>query len=280
VQLAFARERKDLEFAGRIVNEMERQFPNSPRVVVEKADNLILAEKWDEAMQVLTPLREKNPPNLRALHLTGRCLARSGDHAGALSVLTAANLLNPHNAARLVDIGNILLETNEFLKAKDTFDEALDMEKENRDAKVGKAKCLLLEGEVNDALELTKQLSGPRELAAIFNTTAVLSIRHGDYDKGMQLYRHAIKAVMDSKSLSARLFFNLGVAYHRQGRPKDAKAQFEKSAQLDPEFAKAIHNVRAMGQRKLAAGAEYSAPMAEESEFVDLFASQDEDEFE
>ena len=291
IQIAFARERKDLAHSSKLLMELQKQYPGNPRIVVEVAENFIQQDAWEEALKILTPLKDKKPPYLRAIHLMGRCFAKLGQPDAALQAFEMCNLFNPNNVARLVDLGNILLKRNQVPEAKGNYSAALDMDPSNKPAKMGVSQCLLLEGEVNEALSIMKEMSGPRELAAVFNTSAVVAIRHGEFEKGVELYEQAQKALGSNRKLRARIFYNKGIAFHRWQKPDQALAAFETAHKLDPSFDNAGHNIKASqhllagGKPTKAAVGQNTSPQAapevnwDQEAFMNLFDDQSEDEF-
>jgi Tfp pilus assembly protein PilF len=170
-------------------------------------------------------------------------MMKSGRHTEAAKLLQATRLINPFNVERLLDLGAALLNCGQFKDALRSFSDVLDLDAANVAAMRGKAQCQLLEGEINEALTLMRQLSGPRELASIFNNAAVLAIRQGRFDQGTSLYKTAISALGRNQELVARLFFNLGIAHHKMSQNGEALENFQKALQFDPGFAKARHNV-------------------------------------
>jgi len=243
VQVANARHKGDWSLATPILIELHDKLPEHERVATELAENLIYENAWQQALKVLEPFANQDPPSVRAMHLKGRCLMQAGDYDKAVAILEKAKLINPHNVDRLIDLGNAFLRVDRIDEAMENFDAATSIEPTRKDAQVGKGQCLLMAGEVNEALGLLKAISGPRELASIFNTAAVLSMRNGHHEKGMSLYKSAMAAIGKNDKIQARLYFNMGLGYKRWNKPEKAAACFAKSLELDPSYEKAArHN--------------------------------------
>lgn len=240
VKVATAREKGDWSIATPILQELWSLHQGNDRIAVELAENLIYEEQWDQATALLQPFTETEPPHIRALHLMGRCRLRQGDYDGAIKLLERAKIINPHNVDRLIDLGHALLGNDEIDLAMTHFNQALSLDEDSKEAKVGKGQCLLLGGEVNEALALIKSISGPRELASIFNTAAILAIRQNRHEQAMQLYKSALQAVGRNDKVMARLFYNMGLGYKRWQKPEKAAACFDKSIELDPTYVKAV----------------------------------------
>lgn len=200
---------------------------------------ICFATKWEEVLKLLEPFTVTQPPYARALHLMGRCLMKLGRFAEASLILNKAKLLNPFNVARLIDLGNSLLRSNEIEQAKENFSEAAKLDGTNKEAKVGTGQCMLLEGDVNEALIVLKDISDQHELASIFNTSAIMSIRAGRFKDGMALYDAACLAISGNSKIVARLTFNKGLGYQRQRRDAEALNFFKEALALDGQFVKA-----------------------------------------
>lgn len=242
LQVATARSKGDWSVA--MLEHLHRTRHDDARITAELAENLIHEEAWDKALALVEPLCALTPPDIRALHLAGRCYMQKGDFDAAIGFLGRAKLINPLNVERLIDLGNALLGADEVEQAKTQFQEAMLLDPDSAGARTGVGKCLLMEGEVNEALGLLKATSGPRELASIFNTAAILSMRQGRHELGMRLYQSGLAAVGKESKLAARLLFNMGLGYRRWDKPDRAKACFARCMELDPNFAKAKRHLK------------------------------------
>lgn len=244
VQVADARARKDSSLATSLLAELRIKYPSDERVAFELAESLIGEGDWTDAMAIVEPITQSGPPNIRALHILGRCQLALGKPQAAIASLNKATLINPHNVDRLVDLGNAFFKDHQIENAMQHFEAAGKLEPKSKGATVGKSKCLLMTGEVNEALALMKSVSGPREMASIFNTAAVLAMQVGNFEKGMSLYRSAIGALGKDDRVASRLYFNLGLGYRRWSKPEKALAAFARSLDLDPQFEKAARHMK------------------------------------
>jgi len=237
--VAEARRRNEWAVSTPLLSSLAEKHPQNAILQCELAENLIHEQKWTEAIPLLEKHARGERPDVRAQHLLARCLLKVGQGNEAAKLLQSAKLLNPFNVDRLVELGDILLSQEKVEEAKEVFDEARTIAPRRGDATVGSAKCSLLQGEVNEALGLLKNISGPQELAAIFNTTAILAMKHGNHEKGMSLYQSALKAVGQVPHLQSRLHFNMGIGYKRWKKLTEALACFDKALSVDPQYDKA-----------------------------------------
>jgi tetratricopeptide (TPR) repeat protein len=234
-----ARESGDLKGAAQLLQKALGKHPQNLRLRCEAAEVLMRLDQWDKAAQLLDGLEQTKPPYLRAVHLMGRCQMKLGKFAEAVKSFETANLFNPHDADRMVDLGHAFLSLDRTKEADLHFDKALKLEPRSHEARVGKGKCKLMDGHVNDALSLMRDVAGDLELASVFNTCAVMNMRRGRFDAGMELYRSALKAIGKNPRIQARLHFNLGIGWRRKSEPQKALQAFETARKLDPAYAKA-----------------------------------------
>jgi protein O-GlcNAc transferase len=171
---------------------------------------------------------------------------KNGDHNGAIASLKGAQLISPYNVERLIELGNIFLTIDKPEEAEAAFDEVLDFAPASKEAKVGKSTSKMLMGEVNEALSLLNEFASPRELSSVFNTAAILAIRQKRYDAAFELYQKALQILAKKPKLVSRILYNMGIGYVKFGKPDKGLKCFEKSAEADPEFADAAHNIKVL----------------------------------
>ena len=201
---------------------------------------------WDEAERLAIGVLSRDPNNLRALHVNARCLMKAGKFEDAVKNFEHAATINPLNVERLIGFGKALLETGKVRESLAKFDTALEVDIDNEQAKKGKGQCHLMIGEVNEALTLLNDVLAPRELAALFNATAILSIRQLKFLDGIGLYNAALGALGKDMKIAARLFFNMGLAYYKDGKSDKAVDAFLKAVEADPTFLAAATNARVL----------------------------------
>lgn len=250
--IAGARKSGDQSLVGEILSDLYEQYPNDLRLLVEYAEHLIETNQWVKAEVLLHPLWNREPPYIRALSAYSRCLIKKGSLSDAEGVLKRAKVINPYNVDRLISLGDLLLTSGKVQEAQANYSEALQFDRGNKDAKAGKAKCQLLQNDINDALNLVKDIATPRELASIFNMAAVIASRDKKYEHSVKLYQTAIGLVASDSWLVARLAFNQGLAFHKWNKPQEAREQFDLAMKLDPAYAKAARVTAALIRAEVA----------------------------
>ena len=233
------RKRGDFESAMSLLESTLEKAPKVAMVELELAAIYIDSGLWRDAEPIVKRLSEVQPPNLRAQHLYGRVLMKKGQNKEAEGLLNNCRLLNPYNAPRLVDLGRCILEQpGRTGEALEVFDQAMKLDPNLPEAKLGKSECLLAQGDIEDALELINSFASPRELASVFNLAAIVNIRDRKFIDGIGLYQVALKSIKDDNFASSRLYFNAALGFNRWDRPEDALKCLRKSLELDPTFTR------------------------------------------
>ncbi|HYX36541.1 MAG TPA: tetratricopeptide repeat protein [Oligoflexus sp.] len=239
-----ARQSDHIPQAAEMLERLLEKQADNQRVVVELAECYILQNEWGRAETLLKGFINTEDCYARIKHLYARCRLKNGDHAGAIASLKGAQLISPYNVERLIELGNIFLKVDKPEEAEAAFGEVLNFAPGSKEAKIGKSTSKMLMGEVNDALALLNEFASPRELSAVFNTAAILAIRQKRYDAGFELYQKALQILSKKPKLVARILYNMGIGYVKFGKPEKGLKCFEKSAEADPDFADASHNIK------------------------------------
>lgn len=241
--------------ASTILEKVYEKSPDNTRVALELAENYAQSERWAEAQTILETLKDADPPLARARHLLARCYLKKGDHQRAVESLQGAQLISPYNVERLCEIGNLFLDIERPKDAKKAFEAMLEVAPESKKGTLGKTTSMLQLGELNEALQILKSAANNREIASVFNTSAIISIRQGKHQAALDLYKTAHTAVGNNSRIQARLKFNMGIGFVKWGKLPEAAKCFEEAVKLDPEFTDAAHNLAALKKVKAKATA-------------------------
>jgi tetratricopeptide (TPR) repeat protein len=241
IRIADARMRGDWDMSEFLLLDLYGRYPGDARIACELAENYINKDDWQQAEAIIESIQD-GEANIRVMHMKARYLMHNDNYAEAEEILQSCKLINPYNVDRLVDLGVALMNMSRVQEALENFELALEIDIQRQDAFEGKVQCKLLAGDVNEALTLMRQITSPRELASLFNNAAILSIRQGHFNNGMQLYKTAIGTIGKKEKATARLFYNLGIAYMKFSHQTEALSCFEKAAGIDGTFRNAKYN--------------------------------------
>ena len=253
-EVAEHRRNEDYAKASSILKTLHEAHPKNKAIRLDLGEALVKTGELADAKNILAPLINSRPINIRAIHLFAKCLMWEGQYEDACKLLTRATFFNAEEPDRLVDLGQVLLRLDRIEEASTQFDQAAELDPDHQGAKQGQGQVLLMQDQVNDALALLENSVGKETLASAFNTAAVLLIRQKKLQHGMKLYDVAGNALQDQPKLSARVLFNKGLGYRRMGRPADALVAFEEALKQDSTFAKCSDQLALLHQSNSFAG--------------------------
>ncbi len=238
-----ARKKGEQGMARSILVDLHNDHKDLPIVSCALAEDYLLTEEVEEALQLVEPLVASDDPLPRALSIKGKCLMKQKKFEDAAKVMAKADVINPNDTDRLLALGRCYLEVFKPERAARYFKRVLDLDPRKQEAQKGLGESLLLNGDINEALAGLKSLSSDSEMASVFNSAAVLAIRNGKFASGVQLYQTAVETLdPKNKPLLAKLGFNTGLAYLRQGTLPKAHYYFTVALALDPSYEKARKN--------------------------------------
>ena len=250
-----------------MLEKLNSKQPDHERIGIELAEAYIHEDRWNLAEDILRTLLSAEDVSPRVKHLFARCRLKAGDPSTAIASLKGAQLLSPYNVERLLEMGNLFLKLDRLDDAESSFAEILDFAPNSKQAVFGLSTTKLLMGEVNDALQILNGVANPRELSAIFNTAAILAIKQQRFDAGFALYQKALQLLAKKPKLVARILYNLGIGYVKQGRNDKGLKCFEKAVEQDPAYQDAVYNVKVL--KTAPASGSSSASLKESSDLTE-----------
>ena len=197
----------------------------------EKARNLLI-KALKLAVQEKSD-KEDVKPSLEKTVLLAKCLFQLGDKTLAVQMLEKAKLVSPFN----INIRLALMEMNYDLgnltQATAAIEEAEKIDGGNSEVIEAGAKLSLLTGRTEQASHFFSHMENHSEIITRMNNQAVSFIQAGEFQRGIDLYQSAIKALpKDEKDLLGVVHYNLALAYLRH----DDIAQCIKVLQVNSNF--------------------------------------------
>lgn len=200
-----------------------------------------------------------NPQNLAILNCKIKILAKTGDMAGALKLISAAQALSPHNLERLCLLGEIQISLNNPEAAITSFQKALAVEPMDTKAKVG----MVMASELSSGT-LSKSADGS-SIAKMMNNLGVQLAASGHYPKAIKYYMLSF-AFIGSQELQTRVSFNMGLSFKKWSKLPQAKFWFQKSLVLSyGAFSKALKHLEGLEHIHARAGFESNEPRKEKA---------------
>ena len=227
-------------------SKLLKKYPSNVNIKTEYIDFLLVKDDLLTAKSALEDLQLIEPNDIRVQHLLARYYMRIKNFSEAIRLLESLDKLNPWSPDRLIELGSALLETSQFISSRDRFTRALAIDPNNMAAKTGKAQSVLLAGNIQEGINLLKDLGSPRQMAATLNAAAVFASRTDRLDDARQLYERGIQLLIDDATSGSRLWYNLGILEWRANVLERSMNCFRKAVAIDPKFADAMHNYKTL----------------------------------
>ena len=252
----------DPDGASKSLRRLAAASPNPQPVVLLAARKMREAEHIEQAIVLLKEILELDRGCVPAISELGRCLHLLGRYDEALLFLRRADSLSPANVERLSLMGEAELNNTDASAATSRFSEALKIDKENRRARQG----LRVAGTLSEMMHRPAGMHIKDTFASLMNTMAVNLAHSGEYSSAVAKYEESFHFIA-GKEASARVAFNVGLAYLRWGKTRESYDWFVESAKRGKgKFTKAESYVEKLSaQMKDAADAAKAAAFAAKS---------------
>jgi len=161
----------------------------------------------------------------------------SGDYDEALDVLREGIRLHPDSALLHVGVGYVRIAREEFVWARRSFEQALEIDPEYEDAWVGLGETLLKFGEIEEALDAFGQLD---DMGLSDDLEIGLAVGRALYREGLFTHaRHRFTALVAAHPRSSEVAAARGYTLHALGDDVGARRELRRAIRLDPELHEA-----------------------------------------
>jgi tetratricopeptide (TPR) repeat protein len=211
-----------------------------------KESNLVGAEKW------LCRATEKNPSYLSPLQALADLYMRTNRFGEALSLLEKLRLSNPKHLGRLTKIGKCQLALGAIDKAEKSFVEALQVDEFYGEAREELGKVKILKKDFEAAKNLLSMNANAKKMAAFLNNLGIQLVEQKKYSESIALYLQA-QYVLPGNEVSHLLFFNIGLAFAKWGRVKEAQKYVNLALIKEPKYERATLLMKTLDNKSAAA---------------------------
>ncbi len=244
---AFARSGASEAVKSRALDAFKRAAalsPSNPVLLQRLADGFNLLGDTDRAVEYYLKLLDRMP-NLTALRdKLIELYLRKQDRTNAAEQLRAVILESPGNPQTHYLLGSILLEEKNFKEAAECFHKTILLSPNFEPAYYDLAVAQVNNNEPKAALETLDQSRNkfPQSFVGEFYTALAYS-RMKDYTNSLKYLTSAevIARATATNRLSQAFYFQLGSAYERNQKFKEAEIYFRKALDLAPDFSEALN---------------------------------------
>lgn len=176
-----------------------------------------------------------NPRNIKAMYNLSVVYSEKGNEKAAMDIIKKAIKIDPKNPMLQASLANVLIDEEKYDKAKTVY-ERIIAAKPEMDVAHYNLGIINYEQRNMDAAQKNYEdvLSlNPDDNEAKANLSAI-HILKGDYDPAIEQLKEIIAANPDDDTTLENAYFNLGIAYLRTNKMKEALECFETAIRIEP----------------------------------------------
>jgi arylsulfatase A-like enzyme/tetratricopeptide (TPR) repeat protein len=207
---------------------------------VTRAGELILEEKYAEAVTPLEAALRDEPGIPQALLLLSTCYVELGRAEEAKAALDVLLKEDPESVQGLISLANILLDEGKNDDVIALCKRTLSVDDKNTQAYTLIGEIYLEKTEYQEALPyLEKALETQPKITRTRLSLAAALVGARQYDRA----EVEIKTILDESPKFPLAHYNLGLLFEEQGRLEDARAAYAKEVENFPQGYKARFNL-------------------------------------
>ena len=206
-----------------------------------EADELMLAERYDEAEQICEEILESHSNSYDAHHFLAKIARARGDLETTVAHLNDATRLQPNEPRLQYELANALLELGRDGEAMNHLSQVMQLRPESHEAHTSVGIVLANQGRLTEAIKHFRDAIAinPESAQAHYELGCALD-RMGRIDEAIDHFSRAL--LIDPDHADAHN--NLGVALARQGSMSDAIVHFSEALRIAPEDKGIQNNLR------------------------------------
>jgi choline-sulfatase len=207
---------------------------------VTRAGELLLEEKYPEALALLEAALREEPGIPQALLLVSTCYVEMGRPEEAKAPLDVLLKEDPESVQGLIALANILLDEGKTDDVVALAKRTLSVDEKNTQAYTLIGEILLEKAEYAEAVPyLEKALETQAKITRTRLSLAAALVGARQYDRA----ETELKAVLADSPKFPLAHYNLGLLYEEQGRLEEARAAYAAEIEAYPKGYKARFNL-------------------------------------
>jgi tetratricopeptide (TPR) repeat protein len=234
---------KNQTAARGVLQPLTQDSKSSPLANVRLAALDRVAGQPAEAYKKLDAVLKSNPGNLQAQLLRGSFLLQDGKKDDALEIANAAVATHRDSVGAYALLGRVQAARKQKEEAIAAYQEIVRLNPLATDARIALARLQLASGRTDSSVDMAEAAvrAQPQNPDAQLALVQALLVR-GDVDRAAQELA-GLKARFPQ---SAAVHVQLGVLAGRRHQPAEARAEFERALQLQPQSLEAVAGLVAL----------------------------------
>ncbi len=209
----------------------------TPKNLLLYAQLLSLQKNYEAAKKVLKKVLATKKSVIGAYTELGKIYAVTGDFDKSIQYFEKAKQLSPKNLDRLLAMGESYSKKGDVQKAWDSINEVVEVHSDFGDAKKQLFTISVQKGNTKLSKAMFEQMGDPDRMGAYLNNHGVSLTRTGNFAEGLSFYNNAVD-VLAKTDQSYRLYYNMALAFYRQGKLQEALNYLKKSIKANKKFIK------------------------------------------
>lgn len=224
------------EEAARLYREGLLLAPDSVFLRVRACEALRRLRRYDEALDLATPLVRENNPQLEVQQLLGRLFAHTQDYDRAFPYYLAALEQDPRSIEIRLELVNLYLVTQQIDKAVEQYTTLAEMDPvREAEYRFQAASRLSVMNRYEEALEQFEALAELMDgFSEIYVRMGDLHSLMGQTDAAMEDYLTAISS-MEREQDEIPVRQRLAMMYQERGSTQEAVWQYKRIREIDPD---------------------------------------------
>lgn len=212
-----------------------KKEPNNPVYWGRLGSAYAQLNNFKESTAALKQAIKLDPKNVQAMYNLSIVYSENGSHKEAQKIIQQALKLNPKNAMLQASLGNVLIDEQKYDKAKKVYEQIVEAKP---DFDVGHFNLGVINYQsrnLDDAKKNYKEVLeiNPADSGAKENLAAIHIIQ-GDFEEAVDYLLEVVNSNPGDDMILENAYYNLGVAYLRLKKYKDALEAFEAAIEIEP----------------------------------------------
>ncbi len=217
------------------LSTMERAaalYPDRIPTLLKLSEFQLILKQYEQSLKTINHILEKDPQNADGYFMLGMVLKETGDTVRAINGFQTAVEIEPEMVDAWINLGQLHARIKGKLAGR-FFDNAIKVAPDNPQALHAKADYLADQGDFSGAIALFKKIniSDPQYEEGYFNA-GLLYMEMDSVDQAYQLFDLTLRV----DPLHIRAYFFRGYAAELQGRPDQARTDYQQALRLAPEY--------------------------------------------
>ncbi|CAK74901.1 unnamed protein product (macronuclear) [Paramecium tetraurelia] len=232
IQGNFEKAKKYLKYALKV-------SPNNP--VANMRLGLIYQTKLQElnsAIECFQQVAIVDPTNYKAYYYMGQCYFQKGELDEGIEYMNQSLKHNQSFGLAWKAVGNIMYEMNQPATALRYFQKAIDLDKNDMEAKIRLGNCYYLQDQFEQAIQIYEEISHLDQNEELEQHMANCYYKKNDFEEAVLHYQRALSINSDK----IECYYNLGDTYFTMEKFEEALECFEKVVKNDPQHSAAFYN--------------------------------------